>query len=402
MRGYLTTDGNYNGHAARTASSDVARYTKTNGAGRGNKTQKAGVYGTTSSVSAAGSRAQFSQEAYSLPKRFDRLAYIVSQDDVSSWMNQEQGVMGEQSEQYFGKENSNKDYYSTAGERQIDQTAKNDKKAADDEAALIIAEEEKKKEEKEAKEAGKKGFGIWGIDTEQMDSILESMRKAREKYDKNKKNATKKNLNYEHQRISGTISRAKNLTQAGNAVLKAKSALVSIRRKNATGQYDTNEVAIATNHARKMVRIAKKKLAHIKQEDLDDKKQLKSEIEKRYNKKKKVAHRREENMKLMAADLAYIKHKVENMKNKSSDVSKEANASGASMSPMEAMQVGYTERRESIKEALEWVLEESGETMAGAGAAVAGGVVGVSSAADIISGGGATASMPSSTFSMKV
>ncbi len=400
MRGYLTTDGNYNGHTARAASSDAARYTKTNGAGRGNKTQKAGIYGTVN-VSAAGSRAQFSEEAYSLPKRFDRLAYIVSQDDVSSWMNQEQNAAGEQSEQYLGKENS-RNYYSTAGERQMSQTAKNDKKAADDEAALIVAEEEKKKEEKEAKEAGKKGFGIWGIDSEQMDSILESMRKAREKYNKNKKDAVKKNLNYEHQRISGTISRAKNLTQAGNAVLKAKSALVSIRRKNATGQYDTNEVAIATNHARKMVRIAKRKLSHIKQEELEDKRQLKSEIEKRRNKKRKVAHRREENMKLMAADLAYIKHKIENMKNKSSDASKEANASGASMSPMEAMQVGYTERRESIKETLEWVLEENGETMTGAGAAVAGGVVGASSAADIISSGGAAAPMPSSTFSMKV
>lgn len=396
MRGYLTTDGNYNGHTARTASSDVTRMTRTNGAGRGNRTQRAGAYGAANNVNVSGPRAQFSEAAYSLPERFDRLAYIVSQDDVSSWMNQEQYAEGEQTGQQAWKDANNKEYSNTAVKGgQTAQNVKDDKEVTDEEA-LLAEEEEKKKE-------NKKGLSIWGIDTEQMDSILESMKKAREKYNKTKKDAVKKNLNYEHQRISGTIARAKSITQASNAVLKAKSAMVSIRRKNATGQYDNNEVAIATNHARKMVRIAKRKLSHIKQEEIEDKRQLKSEIEKRRRKNRKVSHRREENMKLMAADMAYIKHKIENMKNKASSSTREGSTGGSSMSPMEAMQVGYTERRESIKEALEWVMEETGAEMGSESAmTMAGGTASASAALGVSTASVGVTSMASSAFSMKV
>lgn len=49
------------------------------------------------------------------------------------------------------------------------------------------------------------------------------------------------------------------MNQASNALTSANSALSALRRKSASGQYNDDELQIAINHAKKMVRVARKK-----------------------------------------------------------------------------------------------------------------------------------------------
>ena len=64
------------------------------------------------------------------------------------------------------------------------------------------------------------------------------------------------------------------MNQASNALTSANSALSALRRKSASGQYNDDELQIAINHAKKMVRVARKKVQNIRREsqmESDDK-----------------------------------------------------------------------------------------------------------------------------------
>ena len=198
----------------------------------------------------------------------------------------------------------------------------------------------------EVQEEGKTGksYGITEEGLEYLDRLLEQMKESR-KTSSNSKNQTKKVLNYNYRRISSAISRAKNVNQASNALTSANSNLNSLRRKAVTGKYKESELQIAMTHARKMVRVARKKVSNIKYEDrIDDrdneietdkerknrqnlvvskgniiKRKEKQEKELRLLKKvlrqqrnqRKNAHRRGEGHDLINADMEYLRKKIE-------------------------------------------------------------------------------------------
>ena len=178
-----------------------------------------------------------------------------------------------------------------------------------------------------------------------MERLLESMRKSRENISKTNANA-KKTLTYNYRKVSGAIMRAKTRIQAGNALASAKSELSGLKRKAGSGQYKDEELQIAINHANKMIRTARRKMSHLKLEEMQKKSdndtvhskerknenikkqehvqnstavkadldqqvlQLKKRL-KQITKAEKNGHRRSENYDLLQADMEYLKRKID-------------------------------------------------------------------------------------------
>ncbi len=78
---------------------------------------------------------------------------------------------------------------------------------------------------------------------------------------------------YNHKDISGQIQRAKTSLAAGQVLIKAKRAVLEIKRKLAAQKGDVEELGAALNHARRMERVAKKKKHHLEIEELVEHKQ---------------------------------------------------------------------------------------------------------------------------------
>lgn len=84
---------------------------------------------------------------------------------------------------------------------------------------------------------------------------------------KRKSQKLKKRLPYRYKEVSALILRAKTSGNAGQAVIKARAQAASLRKKLRTGEYDDKELEDAIIHADKMVRIAKKRQKHLKEEE---------------------------------------------------------------------------------------------------------------------------------------
>lgn len=83
---------------------------------------------------------------------------------------------------------------------------------------------------------------------------------------KSSKKKTKR-LNYNFKSVSSQILLAKTSNSAGKAVTKARGMVAMLLRKSSSGEYDSQELEHAVIHARKMERIAKKRMRHLKQEE---------------------------------------------------------------------------------------------------------------------------------------
>ena len=195
-------------------------------------------------------------------------------------------------------------------------------------------------------------------DIEYMERLLESMKKSRENQQKSRTN-TKRVLNYNFRKVSGAIMRAKTRMQAGNALSSAKTELSGLKRKAGSGQYKDEDIRIAISHANKMIRTARKKMSHIKLEeirkksdrDLFDQKEkkgeeikkqeihrdnpaVKAEVDqkllqlkkklKKLSEAEKNGHRRTENYDLLQADMEYLKKKIDQLKHGTQDNSTNA------------------------------------------------------------------------------
>ncbi len=77
-----------------------------------------------------------------------------------------------------------------------------------------------------------------------------------------------KKLQYNFKDISSQILRSKTSLSAKQAASKARREVLRLRRAKAVGLYDEEEVDAALEHARSMERVAKKKAAHLQQEEL--------------------------------------------------------------------------------------------------------------------------------------
>lgn len=213
-----------------------------------------------------------------------------------------------------------------------------------------------------------------------------------------KKNKIKKRLDYNYRKVSGTVMRAKSITQAGNALTSANAALSSLLRKNSSGNYNENEIRNAMQHARKMVRTARSKISNLKEEtqhEKTDKGNISGQKKKNNSLKKAVAvkkeqeiqqlekklkqkreqmknsHRRGELMELTQADLEYLKRKIDAMRSEQIQLS-EASLFGDSFGlegvpeaaePSEVQSEEQTETSENSAESA------TGETTGGTGAA---------------------------------
>lgn len=208
-------------------------------------------------------------------------------------------------------------------------------------ALLGIVEEEqttKKEEKNPVQEALEKAETL----VESLKRMVDRMRE-QQKTQQEQKKESKKKLSYSYRKVSNLISTAKTSTQASNALGSATANLSSIRRKAASGEYEEKDIEIALQHAYKMVRVARKKVANLKSEAMQQKRhrakeqqkqqqvnmtlqkpkrqkvekelqQLESELKSRENQKKN-ANRRGEDMDLMQADMQYLRRKIDLLKN---------------------------------------------------------------------------------------
>lgn len=77
-----------------------------------------------------------------------------------------------------------------------------------------------------------------------------------------------KRLQYNFKEVSSRILRAKTSVSASRAVAAARGKVALLERKRRSGEYDESELEHAILHAMKMVRIARKKLKHLKMEEM--------------------------------------------------------------------------------------------------------------------------------------
>ena len=178
--------------------------------------------------------------------------------------------------------------------------------------------------------------------------LLERLKESRQNSKSTNTKTTKRPVNYSFRKVSAAIARAKNVNQASNALTSANSALSALRRKSASGQYNDDELQIAINHAKKMVRVARKKVQNIRRESqmesddkgtvhrkqnetgqkivrrrkkADEKEDALQELQllkkqmKTRREQEKYSHRRHEGQNLMSADMEYLQKMIRLLKN---------------------------------------------------------------------------------------
>ena len=178
--------------------------------------------------------------------------------------------------------------------------------------------------------------------------LLERLKESRQNSKSTNTKTTKQPVNYRFRKVSAAIARAKNVNQASNALTSANSALSALRRKSDSGQYNDDELQIAINHAKKMVRVARKKVQNIRRESqmesddkgtvhrkqnetgqkivrrrkqADEKEDALQELQllkkqmKTRREQEKYSHRRHEGQNLMSADMEYLQKMIRLLKN---------------------------------------------------------------------------------------
>ena len=128
----------------------------------------------------------------------------------------------------------------------------------------------------------------------------------------------KKSISYNPKEISSQIIRAKKMTGASQALVRARSKVAMLRRAQATGEYDSLELENALMHAERMVECASMKVSNLREEEI-----LKTKLERQEDRKiqeirnvqrleriKRNAHRREENSKASKADADYYQNEM--------------------------------------------------------------------------------------------
>ncbi len=97
-------------------------------------------------------------------------------------------------------------------------------------------------------------------------AYTDSLREARAK--KKDTGLSMKKLQYDFKKVSSEIIRSKTSTAAKSAASKARRETLRLKRLKASGEYDSEEIEAAITHAKSMERIAKKKAAHLEQEEM--------------------------------------------------------------------------------------------------------------------------------------
>lgn len=155
-------------------------------------------------------------------------------------------------------------------------------------------------------------------------SSFHGQRKSRAVGTRNAKQSKKKKkkLKYNPQEIPSQLMRASKLVSASEVLVRARGKAAVLMRSAATGDYDEAEVRAAVNHANRIVKCARLKVNHLKEEEqkkrVDERKHsiksAKYRIKKMELQRKKRLHRIEEKAKIDEADAKYRKEKGSNSK----------------------------------------------------------------------------------------
>ena len=97
-------------------------------------------------------------------------------------------------------------------------------------------------------------------------SYANSLKASRKKTEES--SLEKKKLQYNFKKISSQIVRSKNSVSARKAASAARREVQRLKRLKASGEYDEEELQISIDHAKAMERVAKKKVAHLQQEEM--------------------------------------------------------------------------------------------------------------------------------------
>ncbi len=84
---------------------------------------------------------------------------------------------------------------------------------------------------------------------------------------KKSKSTKKKRLNYNHKKIAKQILMSKTSNNSRRVVTRAREEVVMLLRKQMSGNFDETEIRHAIIHARKMERIARKQMKHLREEE---------------------------------------------------------------------------------------------------------------------------------------
>lgn len=307
----------------------------------------AGKNKTTEKSGAAGSRVFYDENVqYDVSDGRSRVAQILSQQQSVYSYDGDVYVTDQRAEAtQNGASKKGQITDAMSGTDDSESVAAKAGKTAKAQQTQAVAESGAETDEEDDKSENTDTQGYSESDIEYMERLLESMRKSRENISKNKTN-TKKTLTYNYRKVSGAIMRAKTRIQAGNALTSAKSELSSLKRKAGSGQYKDEELQIAINHANKMIRTARRKMSHLKLEEMQKKSdndtvhsreqknenikiqehvqnstaikadmdqqvlQLKKRL-KQITKAEQNGHRRSENYDLLQADMEYLKRKID-------------------------------------------------------------------------------------------
>lgn len=95
----------------------------------------------------------------------------------------------------------------------------------------------------------------------------------------NSKNKKLKRLQYNFKQISSQILNTKTSANARSVVTKARAKVVELLRKRKASDFDDKELEAAIIHAKKMERIARKRMKHLKEEENANQKATDFELE---------------------------------------------------------------------------------------------------------------------------
>jgi len=200
----------------------------------------------------------------------------------------------------------------------------------------------------------KKDNSIIGQSQSYADSLRASRAKAKET------NLEKKKLQYSYKKISSQIVRSKTSVSARKAASAARREVQRLKRLRNSGEYDEEELQISIEHAKSMERIAKKKVAHLQQEEMIERGQngAMAALEEKEEERKEEKDLEEEPIEEeIPEDQAYSEQDyAEEMQLMAADMQEEAAARAEELS--EEMELAIAEVMENNKDSMEEMTSE--------------------------------------------
>lgn len=183
----------------------------------------------------------------------------------------------------------------------------------------------------------------YGTALQEMKSRMKSIKRKTGVSQKKNETKKKKSLKYNAREISGQLLRAVKSVSAGQVLIRAKGKLAQLQRCAATGDYDEKALSAALNHAKRMVKVAKAKVKHLKSEEKMEKKVKKNTPHARMRqeqrekqllqeelKKIRRKHRGAEEKEIRDAQMRYLRERGSSAASSSHSASSESQAAAVS------------------------------------------------------------------------